>query len=259
MNWIKKLVDDYYLWLKDNTAVLEGKNGWGMISTPFLGLFNDYIELYVKKNNKKILISDNGETLNNLELTGVSFKRPERREILDRILINYGIKIQDKELVVDCSENNFFQKKHNFISAVLEISDLYVLSKQNITSIFKEEVRSYLEELNVIYTADFIARGTTGLEFTFDFLIQKRNEELVIKSFNTLNNANFGHFMFAWEDVKSPRERSSRKNVIPIAIINDESKLQKDDYFSAFDSKGAKYIKWSEKKNSLNINLLQSA
>ena len=59
----------------------------------------------------------------------------------------------------------FPQKKHNLLSELIEINDLYVLSEPNVASVFKDDVRHYLEELNLVFTSDFLSKGTTGLEF----------------------------------------------------------------------------------------------
>lgn len=50
MGWIDNRIAEYYQWLKDNTAIREDKGtGWGSVSTPFVGIFNDNIEIFVKK------------------------------------------------------------------------------------------------------------------------------------------------------------------------------------------------------------------
>ena len=56
MNWANDLVADYYKWLKNNTLITQGKNGWIAIDTPFVGIFNDTICLFAKKQKDKILL-----------------------------------------------------------------------------------------------------------------------------------------------------------------------------------------------------------
>ena len=175
MNWIIPLIDDYHKWLKNKTITTwDNQTGWAAISTPFIGLFNDVIEIYVqKKTDTTFLLSDGGDTLQNLELVGVNINASSnRKNILNQILINYGVTLMnDNELVTETDLKSFPSKKHNFLSAIMEINDLYVLAKNNVNSIFKEEVEQYLAEENLIYTNDFICKGTTGLEFAFDFQI----------------------------------------------------------------------------------------
>ncbi|MBE7177770.1 MAG: DUF1828 domain-containing protein [Mucilaginibacter polytrichastri] len=261
MIWANTLIDDYYQWLKSKTTIIpDNQTDWVSIQTPFIGLFNDTIEVYVKKKQDKIIMSDNGETFHNLDLVGASVNRVgERKMFMERILLNYGIRLDDTELVSEATEQNFPQKKHNFLSAIMELNDLYMLSKRNVASIFREDVRTFLDEKNIIYTPDFISKGSTGLEFMFDFQIAEREKEVVLKSFNTMNKQTLSSFLFSWEDIKSIREKVSKKKVSAIAIINDEDKPVKDDFLNALKTKNADVIIWSERNNESNVSKLIAA
>lgn len=261
MTWVNALINDYYIWLKSKTVIIsDEKTQWVAIQTPFIGLFNDTIEMYAQKKENKIILSDNGETFHNLDLVGSSLNRTgERRNIAERILLNYGIQLQETELIAETTEQNFAQKKHNFLSAIMELNDLYVLSKTSVSSIFKEDVRTYLDDKNVIYTPDFISKGSTGLEFMFDFQIAGKRSELVLKSFNTINKQMLSSFLFSWDDIKPIREKISKKNVTAIAIINDEEKPIKGEFLDALKAKNANYIIWSERHSEENIMKLKAA
>lgn len=258
MNWINTYVDDYYSWLRKKTIIQQGTTtDWFLIDTPFLGAFNDTIEIYAQRKDNRFKLSDNGETLNNLELQGLQIQGSKtRRNLLDSILLNYGIKTVNDELIVESNSENFSQSKHNLLSAILEINDLYVLSKNNVSSIFKEDVRSFLDHQNIIYTPDFISKGITGLEFNFDFQIAQKTKEIVIKSFNTINKSTLSTFLFSWDDIKPLREKTTKKEVKAIAIINDLDREIKGEYLTALQSKNADFILWSERNSDKNINLL---
>jgi len=253
--WIDKLIDDYYKFLRDRTvAITDTGTDWAVISTPFIGAFNDNIEIYAKKNKDKIILSDDGITLKNLELQGVSIgNSPKRREILEKLLLNYGIKCEKDELIVEATEANFAQKKHNLMTTIFEINDMYVLSKPSASSFFKEDVKLFLDERNVIYTPEFISKGRTGLEFAFDFQIAHKDREIVIKSFNSLSKANVPKFLFTWDDVKSVREHVSNKKVIGLAFVNDEEKGVEPEYIDALKSRNAECVLWSGRYNPENI------
>jgi hypothetical protein len=260
-NWINTLIDNYYDFLKSRTAIItETGTDWAVISTPFLGLFNDTVEVYARKQDSRIFLSDDGSTIKNLELLGASITRsPKRKELLDKILINYGVKYEDDEFVVEATDQNFPQKKHNLVSAISEISDMYMLAKQTVSSIFKDDVRSYLDEQKIIYTPQFISKGTTGLEFTFDFQIAYREKEIVIKSFNSLNKLNLPNFLFTWDDIKKVRENVTQKNVIGLAIINNEEKEIQQEYLEALKSKNANFILWNQRHTPESLELLKVA
>jgi hypothetical protein len=252
------LLDNYYKWLQSQTFVSQDKRtNWISISTPFIGLFNDNIEFFVKKKDNEIIFSDDGETLYNLGLIGVNFKKGERKNIFERILLNYGINIKNDELFIKTSVEKFPQKKHNFLSAMMELHDTHVLSNHKVKQIFKEDVRNFLDKEDIIYTPDFISKGETGLEFIFDFQIAHRKQEIVLKSFNGMNKQNLPSFLFAWKDIKAIREKISKKEVKAIAFINDK-KIIKKEYVEALNSKNADYILWSKRHEQKNILKLVS-
>ena len=103
MTWVNKYVKEYYDWLKEKTFIQEDSNNdWAVINTPFIGAFNDGIDIYAKIFGDKVRLSDNGETFNNLELLGVNIQGSKnRRSILDSILLNYGLKEENDDLVID--------------------------------------------------------------------------------------------------------------------------------------------------------------
>lgn len=258
MNWVNTSVDNYYNWLREKTFIQKDlTTDWFLINTPFIGAFNDTIEIYAQKNGSQLKLSDNGETISNLEIQGLQIQGSKRRKsLLDSILINYGVKIDNDELIIETNIDKFSQSKHNFLSAIIEINDLYVLSNHNVASIFKEDVRNYLDSQNIIFTPDFISKGSTGLEFNFDFQIAQRDKEIVIKSFNTINKSNLPTFLFSWDDIKPVREKITKKNVTAIAIINDIDKEVKTEFLEALKSKNANFILWSEKDSVENKKLL---
>lgn len=249
MSWIDNSINEYYNWLRDKTIVnKDERTGWFVITTPFIGLFNDNIEIYAKMESGKIILSDDGLTLSNLELAGAPILRStKRREWLEMVLLNYGIVLKENELQTVGNEKDFHQKKHNLICAISEISDMAMMAKHTVSSIFKEDVKAYLDEQNIIYTPQFIAKGSTGIEFTFDFQIAGRSKELVIKSFNSLNKINVPNFLFGWDDIKGAREKISGKELKGMAIINNIDKEIKSEYLEALESKGAGYILWSDR------------
>jgi hypothetical protein len=194
-----------------------------------------------------------------LEVAGSPVMRsPKRKEWLDMVLMNYGITLNNDELQVSGTEKDFNQKKHNLICAISEISDMAMMAKHTISSLFKEDVKVYLDEQNIIYTPQFIAKGSTGIEFTFDFQIAGRQKELVLKSFNSLNKINVPNFLFGWEDIKPTREKLTGKELKGLAIVNNTDKEIKQEYLDALESKGANYILWESRYNPEMIEKLRA-
>jgi len=161
MNWIDNSISEYYNWLRDKTIVnKDERTGWFVITTPFIGLFNDNIEIYAKMDGSKVTLSDDGLTLSNLELAGAPILRsPKRKEWLEMVLLNYGVVLIENELQAVGNEKDFHQKKHNLICAISEISDMAMMAKHTVSSIFKEDVKAYLDEQNIhLYTSIYRQR-----------------------------------------------------------------------------------------------------
>jgi len=259
--WIDDAINSYYTFLKENTSVFKDTDSeWVVISTPFLGMFNDSIDIYCKETNGTITMSDDGKTLSDLDLVGAGITRsPKRKEIVEKILLNYGVKTDGEELIVTATMKDFAQKKHNLVSAILEIADMYMLAKQTVMSVFREDVKGFLDEQQIIYTPQFISKGSTGLEFTFDFQIATRNKEIVINTFNNVNKTNLARFLFNWEDIKETRERLTSKELIGLAVINDQGHEIRPEYLEAFSKKKADYFLWTERYKPENLLKLKAA
>ena len=89
---INECVNQYFEFLKGKTIVTETNMGWTQIRTPYINVFNDIIDKKKKKENDKILISDDSDTLRNLELAGIEFSRsPKRADFLSKICKKYKI------------------------------------------------------------------------------------------------------------------------------------------------------------------------
>lgn len=263
MEWLTQGIRDYHNLLKDKTQINKDINtDWIVISTPFIGAFNDTIEIFVRRNQSDhtIQFSDDGNTIRNLELQGVSFSRSEKRKhLFSKVLMTYGLYLNNDEIITNSSLDKFAQKKYDMITAIAELNSFNILSKNNVSSLFKEDVKNYLDEKNIIYTREFISKGKTGLEFTFDFQIAHKNKEIVIKAFNSLNKANVPNFLFTWEDIKENRERISGKPLHAIVIVNDAEKEIGQEYLEALDVKKADCIPWKERNDQKYTKKLRVA
>lgn len=253
MEWIDNKIAEYYSWLKDNTAIKEDKGtGWFSVSTPFVGLFNDNIEIFIKRvSESEIILSDDGETIGNLKMSGVDISRSsKRRSYLQKVLSNHGVLVNGDELYIKSNGADFAKRKHSLISAIMNISDMSLLSKDNISSLFSEDVMAFADSCNVIYTPSFIVRGKSGLDFNFDFQIAGRESELVVKSFNTLRQDNVSSYLFCLGDTKEEREKQTGKSFRSLAIIND-SVQPSNKLIEALNKYGTNVLLWKDKNKEI--------
>lgn len=255
--WIKKKAEQYFRWIQDNTEVHSDKqSGWFSISTPFVDAKNDAIELFVKNNDGIVTISDDGETLSYLQECGADVSRSEsRKRIFDSIRLNFGVETDGTELFIKGSEERFPSLKHALLQAIQQISDLRMTSKREVLSMFSDEVRAYMDELGVIYTPDFIIRGSTSLDFVFDFQIAGRHDEMVIKSFNRLHQQNAESLLFSLGDIMKQRQEASGKPLKILAIVNDVESDKSKRLVGILREQGVAVGLWGERSQSWKESL----
>lgn len=249
MNELSKIVDEYYTWLRAKTHVINDElTQWTAISTPFNGIFNDRIEVYCKKENGKWILTDGGETLNLLEEVGVQINRStKRKSIVDSIIKNYGIGERSGEFFTEANKDNFSQKKHNLVQALLELHELEYLSEKTVRSLFKEDVERHLNEKRIIHTRDIKFAGYNGLDYHFDFHFPKFNSEIVLKASDQLNKSTVSSFVYSWQNVKKLREEHNKKESQAAILINDVNNKPKPDLIEALSIEGVKTFNWSNK------------
>lgn len=74
---IQKYIDSYAQWLKSEISFTK-IGEYYEINTPFLDNDNDYLQFYVKQDKNELYFTDDGFTLNSLEMTGFSIT-PNRK------------------------------------------------------------------------------------------------------------------------------------------------------------------------------------
>lgn len=246
---MENLIKSYIEWL--NKKITFRQIGeWFEITTPYLNHHNDYIQLFAKKDERKILLSDDGITIDELEMAGVTIDRSEKRKSeLSIILNNFGIKREsNNELILSCNETNFPESKHRFIQALLSVYDMYLLSEAKVESFFFDDVCKYFDAHDVRYTPNVQFTGKSNFSHHFDFSIPKSKNSLerLIKLLNTPRKDLALSQIFTFEDTQLNRPESTG-----IVIINDSTQNVSDDLIGAFEQYDITPIKWSEKENYL--------
>ena len=98
-------------------------NNYYEITTSFLDPDNDSIQIYMKRCDDRIELSDDGYTLNFLRSHGFILSENAKERIQD-IARQFGIQFKENELIVYSDENDFSEKKHMLIQAILRVSNL---------------------------------------------------------------------------------------------------------------------------------------
>lgn len=245
MSEIAELVDRYQAWLRDRT-VLRQVRDWTEITTPFLDRHNDYIQLYAKKDDGSYLITDDGYTLNDLELSGCSLDSSKRKAILQTTLNGFGVKLEGGILKVHATPDNFSLRKHNLVQAVLAVNDLFFLASPNVKSLFIEDVAQWLDLLDVRYLPRVKLPGTSGFDHIFDFAVPKSRmkPERLIRAMTNPNRDSVQSLVFAWLDTKDTRP----ENAVAYAVINDNERPVPSTVSDALDAYSINSVAWSQRE-----------
>ena len=241
---VQQLKEQYFSWLKDKTVLRELKD-WVEITTPFLDRHNDYLQIYVKRTNEGYVLTDDGHTINDLELSGFNLNSKKRQNELAMTLRGFGVnkESESNELHVNATNKDFALRKHNLLQAMLAVNDLFYLNSSYITSFFFADVESWLESLNIRFTPKVKFNGMSGFDYLFDFVIpkSKNRPERILLSVNRPDRMNVERTVFAWEDTKKARMGETSAYV----FLNDTEHSVSDNALSAFRVYRINPVLWS--------------
>lgn len=242
MRDIKSLMAKYFEFLNTNFEIEKIENDIYKIITPFLDRRNDHITIYAIIDKEKIKLTDDSYTLDDLEFEGIKFKG-KREEELNHILTGYGVYKKNNELFIITDEESFARRKHNFIQALLNVNDMYLLSSPRISSIFLEDIKEFFDEKNLIYTENISIEGKSKIPHKFDFLvprqIRKNKKEALIKALNNPKLENIRAYLFSFDDI-----RKIGRDDDGFIILNDKNKINEKIY-TALENYKVTPIHWS--------------
>jgi hypothetical protein len=240
---ISRLVEGYRDWLKDRTAVRSLHAGWVEITTPFLDRHNDYLQIYARGENGGIRLTDDGNTLRDLEASGCALDTPRRRSILMTALNGFGIEEADGALRTLATPTNFAFRKHALLQAILAVNDMFYLSSSSVKSLFKEDVEAWLLSQEIRFVPNIQFTGKSGYQHYFDFAIpaSKRAPERIIRAIANPNKDAALNFIQAWTDTQEQRPQES----LAVAILNDGSRPIGEPVLAALRQYDVLPIRWS--------------
>jgi hypothetical protein len=246
INEIQNLLDQYVIWLKDKTKVRQIKD-WFEITTPYLDRHNDYLQIYMRKENGGFILTDDGYIIDDLITSGCKLDSEKRQKLLKMTLNGFGVQLDsDNALLVRASLDNFASRKHNLIQSMLAVDDLFYLASPIVADVFLEDVALWLDIYDVRYTQGVKFTGKSGYDHVFDFVIPKsrKQPERIIKTINRPSRDNVQALTFAWVDTREVRHTESRA----YAFLNDTDRTLSDSIIDAFRSYDVLPMLWSQRE-----------
>jgi len=247
------MVDSYLRWLRQGLSV-EGINGACELTTPFLDHHNDHLQIYAEKKGDRILLSDDGYILADLEATGMEFTTDKRHQVLTTILNGFGVHIDNsKRITIEASNSNIGKRIHSLLQAMIAVNDTFVLAQPRIASFFWEDVRDYLSNNEVRFSPRVKLAGKSGYDHAIDFLIpaSKREPERLVQAINNPTKNTIGQYLFVLSDTVEARAEGSKA----IAMLNDYSNSVSGDVIEALEAYSVTPVFWSERERNVDLFL----
>lgn len=243
---IQSLLDRYVAWLKDKTTLRQVNDTWVEVTTPYLDRHNDYLQIYAKRANGGFVLTDGGNTIDDLELSGCSLESPKRQNLLKQTLNGFGVHLKnDSALEVRTSAANFALRKHNLVQAMLAVNDLFFLAAPMVTSLFFEDVVAWLDLHEIRYTPKVKFTGRSGYDHLFDFVIPKSRmqPERIVRAVNRPTKDAAQSIAFSWIDTKGVRAPNSKA----YALLNDSDHSIAASVLDALGSYEVNPVPWSKR------------
>ena len=242
---IQRLTDEYHDWLREKTN-LRSVDDWVEITTPYLDRHNDCIQIYAKRSNGGFILTDDGSTIDDLELSGCKLSSPKRQSLLRMMLNGFGVHNENNVLQVRASSTDFALRKHNLLQAMLAVNDLFYLATPMVASLFLEDVEAWLRLSDIRFISNVKLSGKSGYDHLYNFVIpgSRIYPERVLLSINNPNRDISQRAVFAWLDTRETRSDDSRA----YAILNDSVKPVAEKVLTAFLEYGLRPVPWSERE-----------
>ena len=198
--------------------------------------------------------TDDCATINNLKMQGFQFSA-SRKQHLDKIVMQYGVKLCGDELTISASPRDFAQKKHMLLQAMLRVDDMFTMSKSKVASLFSDDVKDFLDKKDIYYTDDVQFTGISGFVHNYELLLQRTRSkpERLCRAVNIASKSNVSNILFSWNDTKPARKPDSQL----IVFLNDNNSVGQG-IEEAFHNYGANIIYWTQRDKPENLELISA-
>ena len=243
---VQALLDQYAAWLKDRT-MLRQVDQWVEITTPYLDRHNDYLQIYVRRENGQYVLTDDGYVIRDLRVCGCDVDTGSRRRLLDLVLNGFGIERRQDELLARAARSDFPLRKHSLVQAMLAVDDLFCLARPTVVRVFLEDVTDWLELREVRYSARIKLAGRSGFDHLFDFLIPKSpaKPERILRAINRPSRDTAQSLAFAWIDTRESRPEGATA----YALLNDTEREPEPSGVGALRRYEIRPVLWSRRED----------
>ena len=246
-------VSEYLHWLHENINSYALDNGVTELVVPFLDFNNDHMHIYVvPQSNSSFLLTDDSNTINELEMIGVNISTGNRKALLNSLCVSKGVTLTNKgALTIKTDVSGFARSKHMLIQAMTSVTDMFLLNRSNVKSVFFDDVASFLDANSIPYVENMMISGKSGLPHHYDFVIpQKRDShEKLVRVANRIDATYSKLAILSLIEVKDVR----KKEIDFLVFFNDINGKSVSTSVDALENYGVRVLPWSKKDESLEF------
>jgi hypothetical protein len=244
--------DIYIHWLNENIDQYKIKDGLYCLTVPFLDRHNDMIAIYIQETESGFIVTDAGNTISDLLLSGFDvFSSPKRKALLNQIIRSYGVDLgKDNSLSVSTSMSTLPLRKHLLFQCIQKVDDLFYLAQSNVKSLFTEDVQLYLDSNDIRYIpeASFIGKSKFPTQYDFSIPRSQNAPERNIKVVNNLTRDAAKGIIFGWTDIKDRRSPDAQL----YTFIQDQDRSVSEKSLIALQEYLIHPVLWSARDNFID-------
>ncbi|MCY4574000.1 MAG: DUF1828 domain-containing protein [Gemmatimonadetes bacterium] len=119
-----------------------------VVSNPFVHDDGDCLEIVLRRDGDQWALVDEGCTFMRLtyDIDEAALHRGTRQKIIANTLGMFGVEDRDGQLVLPVPDDRFGDALFTFVQAILRISDVSYLSREQVRSTFREDLRAFLSD-----------------------------------------------------------------------------------------------------------------
>ncbi|MDP2168102.1 MAG: DUF1828 domain-containing protein [Thermodesulfovibrionales bacterium] len=127
------------------TIEQEGLNRF-IVFNPFMFDDGDHLVVLLKGVEGKWLFTDEGHTFMHVSYDDIDIDKGTRKKIIDNVLLSYGIKNQEGELIAEILDNHFGDALYSYLQGLIKITDINYLTRERVRSTFMEDFKAFIED-----------------------------------------------------------------------------------------------------------------
>lgn len=157
-----------------------------VVSHPFVHDDGDCLDIVLRLEGDQWVLVDEGCTFMRLtyELDGAALQRGVRQKLIANALGMFGVEDREGQLVLPVPAESFGEALYSFIQAILKISDVSYLSREQVRSTFREDFRT------------FLAEAVSSDQLTFDWQDQEHDPRGIYKADSRIEFSDHPLFVF---------------------------------------------------------------